>query len=334
MSLKAVTGAMVAVPVLVLVATVGGGSSLLGLPVSDTSAAGATGSGAVLASDRRMPEKFRALISKWGNECSALSPQILAAQLYQESGFRTDRGAVSSANAQGIAQFIPSTWAKYGVDGNGDGKRDIWDPEDAIPSAAKYDCVVAHDTRNVPGDATRNMLAAYNAGSYKVRKYGGIPPYKETQDYVRIITATAASFEMSAGSSSAVTAKVIAYASSKIGTPYVWGGDGGAEGGFDCSGLTKAAFGAAGITLPRVANDQYDATPKVSDPQRGDLVFFSQKKRAAGYRFNSRDIDHVGIYLGDGKFLDAPHTGAKVRIEAMWWDVYMGATRPTSSKTV
>ncbi|MFL4910705.1 NlpC/P60 family protein [Streptomyces sp. MMS24-I2-30] len=334
MSLKAVGAAMAAVPVLALVATVGGGSSLLGLPVSDTSAAGPTGSGAVLASDRRMPEKFRALISKWGNECSALSPQVLAAQLYQESGFRTDRGAVSSANAMGIAQFIPSTWAKYGVDGNGDGKRDIWDPEDAIPSAAKYDCQAAHDTRKVPGDATRNMLAAYNAGSYKVRKYGGIPPYKETQDYVRIITSTAASFEMSANSSSAVAEKVIAYASSKIGTPYVWGGNGGADGGFDCSGLTKAAFEAAGITLPRVANDQYDATPKVSGPQIGDLVFFSQKKRVAGYRFNSRDIDHVGIYLGNGKFLDAPHTGAKVRIEPMWWDLFMGATRPTASKTV
>lgn len=333
MSLKAVSGAMVAVPVLALVATVGGGSSLLGLPVSDTSAASPKGAGAVLASDRRMPEKFRSLISKWGNECAALSPRILAAQLYQESGFRTDRGTVSSANAMGIAQFIPSTWAKYGVDGNGDGKRDIWDPEDAIPSAAKYDCVVAHDTQNVPGDETRNMLAGYNAGSDAVRRYGGIPPYKETQDYVRIITSTAASFEMSANSSSAAE-KVIAFASSKIGTPYVWGGNGGADGGFDCSGLTKAAFAAAGITLPRIANDQYDATPKVSDPQKGDLVFFSQKKRAAGYQFNSRDIDHVGIYLGDGKFLDAPHTGANVRIEDMWWDTFMGATRPTSSKTV
>ena len=49
-------------------------------------------------------------------------------------------GAVSPADARGIAQFIPGTWATHGIDGDGDGDRDIWDPNDAIPSAASYDC--------------------------------------------------------------------------------------------------------------------------------------------------------------------------------------------------
>ncbi|NEE51661.1 lytic transglycosylase domain-containing protein, partial [Streptomyces sp. SID8455] len=79
---------------------------------------------------------------------------------------------------QGIAQFIPGTWATHGIDGNGDGKRDVWDPADAIPSAASYDCEIAGYVKKVPGDPTSNMLAAYNAGAYAVIKYGGVPPYK------------------------------------------------------------------------------------------------------------------------------------------------------------
>ncbi|GHI43816.1 hypothetical protein Sviol_82240 [Streptomyces violascens] len=76
----------------------------------------------------------------------------LAAQLYQESGW--DPKVVSPADARGIAQFIPDTWATHGIDGNGDGKRDIWDPADAIPSAASYDCELAKYVKDVPGDTT------------------------------------------------------------------------------------------------------------------------------------------------------------------------------------
>lgn len=144
-------------------------------------------------------QKWEELINVWGNKCKALTPAVLAAQLHQESmGFnrRVIAGQLDSpAGARGIAQFMPDTWATNGVDANGDGERNILDPEDAIPSAATYDCKVANSVRGVPGNRTVNMLAGYNAGSIKVKKYQGVPPYKETRDYVRIIEKKAGRFE-------------------------------------------------------------------------------------------------------------------------------------------
>lgn len=120
----------------------------------------------------------------------------------------------------------------------------------------------------------------------------------------------------------------IAYARTKLGVPYLWGGNGTkAQGGrFDCSGLTKAAYAKAGINLPRVANDQWNASdnhPRRSELKPGDLVFFGQ----AG---NSRSIHHVAIYIGDGKMLHAPRTGTLIRIDNVsYMNDYFGATRVT-----
>lgn len=143
-----------------------------------------------------VPKQFEGLINKWGNLCPSLTPALLAGQLYQESiGFNADVVAGrrnSPVGARGISQFMPATWAAHGMDANGDGKRNILDPEDAIPSAASYDCKLAQYVKNVPGDRTTNMLASYNAGSGAVKRYGGVPPYKETQGYVRLIRRHAA----------------------------------------------------------------------------------------------------------------------------------------------
>ena len=124
--------------------------------------------------------------------CPSLSPSILAAQIKAESGFNPT--ARSPVGAMGIAQFMPGTWATSGVDGDGDGVADVWNPADAIPSAAKYDCAVKNEVRSVPGDPVANMLASYNAGSGAVKRYGGIPPFPETANYVRTIMASAASY--------------------------------------------------------------------------------------------------------------------------------------------
>lgn len=285
------------------------------------------GAGSVALAKGSVPGAYQALVQKWGNLCSALNPALLAAQLYQESGFNPN--AKSPAKAEGIAQFIPGTWATHGVDGNGDGVRDVWDPNDAIPSAATYDCQLASYVKDVPGNQTENMLASYNAGAYAVIKYGGVPPYQETQNYVKTITTLEQSFAapVTRVDPSKQAATAITYAQNKLGTPYLWGGNGTADQGgrFDCSGLTKAAYESAGITLPRVANDQYNAGPHPARNELlpGDLVFFSDDLT------NSRAIRHVGIYVGGGYMIDAPRTGAVIRFDPIDTPDYFGATRVT-----
>ncbi|EDY44852.1 secreted transglycosylase [Streptomyces sp. SPB074] len=276
-----------------------------------------------------VPAAYQALVQKWGNLCPALTPALLASQLYQESGF--DPRARSAAAAEGIAQFIPSTWAAHGVDGDKDGVRDVWNPADAIPSAASYDCELASYVKNVPGDRSANMLAAYNAGPDAVIRYGGVPPYSETRNYVKTIRGLEESFSAPAGrlQPSEQAAAAISYAQGKLGTPYLWGGTGTAaqRGRFDCSGLTQAAYESVGIALPRVANDQYNAGPHPGRDELlpGDLVFFSDDLA------NSRAIRHVGIYVGGGYMIDAPRTGAVIRFDPIDTPDYFGATRVTQA---
>ncbi|MFE5580255.1 C40 family peptidase [Kitasatospora sp. NPDC056531] len=102
----------------------------------------------------------------------------------------------------------------------------------------------------------------------------------------------------------------IDYALAQLGKPYVWGGNG--PSGYDCSGLVQQAYRRSGISLPRVADDQYAATTPISAGQlrRGDLVFWSDSGRASG-------IHHVGIYLGAGTFVEAPRPGKTVRISTL-----------------
>jgi cell wall-associated NlpC family hydrolase len=115
-------------------------------------------------------------------------------------------------------------------------------------------------------------------------------------------------------------AEAVSWALAQLGTPYRWGGEG--NGGFDCSGLVQAAFAAAGVHLPRVAQDQYDAGPHLPRDAPllpGDLVFFGSSGQA---------VDHVGIVVRPGEMVDAPHTGAVVRVEPIWTADFVGATRP------
>lgn len=103
-------------------------------------------------------------------------------------------------------------------------------------------------------------------------------------------------------------AKALAFARAQIGKPYVWGATG--PGSYDCSGLTQAAWKAAGVDLPRVTYDQVNAgtTVSLADAQPGDLVFFYD------------DISHVGLYIGNGMMIHAPKPGAYVREESIYYD--------------
>ncbi|MFI1184260.1 NlpC/P60 family protein [Streptomyces sp. NPDC020799] len=324
-------------------AAIGVGATVVVIGAALVQAAGDTPVGKMLGLSVSVPDKYKGLIEKAGSTCSDVSPNLLAALLETESGFNPK--ATSPVGAQGIAQFMPSTWESSGIDGNGDGKRDVWDPEDAIPSAAKYLCDIAKDVKDVPGDKQRNILAAYNAGSGAVLKYGGVPPYKETQGYVQSIIALADKPSIPSGPSGGkmTTAEQIAAAitaaDGQIGIPYSWGGgsasgpstgsccspngsSGGSITGFDCSGLTLYAYAKAGISLPRTAAEQYAATEPVKrqEMRPGDLVFYGSSPGS---------IHHVGIYVGGGHMIEAPRPGTQVRyapIDSMS-DLY-GVGRP------
>lgn len=103
---------------------------------------------------------------------------------------------------------------------------------------------------------------------------------------------------------------------SQLGVPYVWGGAMPGR-GFDCSGLTMWAYKQVGINLPHYGGDQWNAGVHVSRDQLepGDLVFFYS------------DIHHMGMYIGDGKFVHAPHTGDRVRIADLSTRPFAGAVR-------
>lgn len=146
-----------------------------------------------------VPAAYVAVIEAASASCDGLPAPVLAAQLKQESGWRTD--AISPAGAIGMAQFMPATWAAHGIDADGDGSADPLSPVDAIWSAARFNCTLKSQVSRVPGDVVALTLAAYNAGPYAVLRHGGIPPYEETRNYVTSILASLPSFTETLGSS-------------------------------------------------------------------------------------------------------------------------------------
>ncbi|MHC3815235.1 C40 family peptidase [Streptomyces sp. DT9] len=121
------------------------------------------------------------------------------------------------------------------------------------------------------------------------------------------------------GSDSSATTKaekVLAFARAQMGKPYVWGATGPSS--YDCSGLTQAAWKAAGVSIPRTTWDQVNVGTRIAtaDLQPGDLVFFYD------------DISHVGIYKGDGMMIHAPKPGANVREESIYYMPIYGSVRP------
>jgi len=195
--------------------------------------------------------------------------QILAAVARVESDFGRNM-ATSSAGAIGYGQFEPGTWTTYGNGGN------PYDYHDTLPAMARYLCA-----SGAPGDM-RAALFAYN----------------HAQWYVDQVLALAIRYGY--GQSSTPTNRVVELARSQIGMPYVWGASD-PRVGFDCSGLVEWVYAQVGVTLPRTAQAQYDATLRLSPAQLqpGDLVFFANTYPSA------EPITHVGIYLGNGLMINA-----------------------------
>lgn len=263
--------------------------------------------------------------------CPQLTESVLAAQLFQESGFKAH--VVSSAGAQGIAQFLPGTWKQWGRDENGDGQASPFDPQDAVPAAARFDCALAKDLAGIPGDPAAIMLAGYNAGPGAVKFWNGVPPYAETQQYVERILALAARWAVAPslvgagqgapppGVSVQLTGNpridtAMSWAVAQIGSMYHFGGDCTDPFGenidhhCDCSSLMQQAYAHAGVVLPRTAAEQSRAGIPVSlgEIRPGDLV------ATVGADGTRAAPGHIAMYVGGGNVVEAPFEGHPVHL--------------------
>ncbi|MDA8275761.1 MAG: C40 family peptidase [Actinomycetota bacterium] len=271
-----------------------------------------------------IPAAMLTLYQQAALTCPGLPWTVLAAigTIESANGTSTLPGVHSGLNAAGLAagplQFEPATFAQYDepVPPGGVSPPDIYDPTDAAYAAARLLCA---NGANGGADLPAAVFAFNHSDSYVAQVLSLAQSYGQAQAQT-----------VAAGTAGGIA---VDWALAQVGTPYVWGGETPGV-GFDCSGLVQASYHAAGISLPRVAQDQYDTGPPLTpgEPlEPGDLVFFGQGSSA---------VSHVGIYVGtqDGQaiMVDAPHTGADVRTEpfpttvgAQWGtDTVVGFTDP------
>lgn len=220
------------------------------------------------------------------------------------------------AGAGGSMQFLAPTFdavvARHPMPAGGASPPSRYNASDAIHAAAYYLC-----DSGAPADMHAAIFAYNHSESYVTQVLDQATRYK-----AQPLVLDGDCRDIQAADPAAYTA--IAFACAQLGQPYVWGGDGPAEGGWDCSGLTKAAYAAAGIGLPRTAIEQFYAGAPIPEDQLrpGDLVYFG----------TATDIHHVGLFLGAGLMINAPTFDQPVQIEHYRYsgDDYFGATRPTN----
>jgi cell wall-associated NlpC family hydrolase len=269
-----------------------------------------------------IPPAMLALYLQAAATCPGLPWTVLAGIGTVESanGTSTLPGVSSGLNFAGVAagpmQMEQATFSQYAypVPPGGADPPSIYDPTDAVYAAARDLCANgAHNGANLPG-----AVWAYNHSGAYVTQVLGL-----AQTYSRSPAETVA-----AGTAGGVAAD---WALAQVGTPYIWGGETPGV-GFDCSGLVQAAYEAAGVSLPRTAQAQYDAGPQLpagTPLLPGDLVFFGS---------GPASVTHVGLVVAAGEMVDAPHSGADVRVEsfpsavgARWGnEVVVGLTRPAA----
>lgn len=217
---------------------------------------------------------------------------------------------VSAPKALGPMQLPPALWKK-------------WQPDtpDAEPNVQNID-----DAALATG---RALCASGGDLSSGEQWWSGVRAIQDAPLFLHRVLATANVYGTVGQRTSPphpAVLNAVNFAIDKIGLPYVWGGNGNESGdpGFDCSGLTKAAYDTSGITLPRRADWQYRDGPLIQDkaqPQLGDLVFYGNP---------DTKIHHVGIYIGNQQMIDAPTFGQAVQVHPYNKpsDEYAGATRP------
>jgi cell wall-associated NlpC family hydrolase len=280
------------------------------------------GGGAPSASAQQdIPPQLLPVYQTAADSCPGLPWSVLAAigKVETDHGRLQAPGVTSGANFAGAAGPMQigiggkagNTWAAYAVDADGGGA-DVYNSVDAIFTAANYLC---------QNGANRGADVA-----------GAVFAYNHADWYVTKVLAIASTYAASQGlppgaPAEDVAAAAVQYAYDKLGQPYKWGATG-ELGFYDCSGLMLRAYQAGGINLPRTSREQWHHGTRVwnvADMLPGDLVF---------YAYDTADpstIHHVGIYIGAGNMIDAPYTGANVRITPFLRGDFIGAVRPTAS---
>jgi cell wall-associated NlpC family hydrolase len=326
--------------------------ALVILPGCTTSLDGANPSGNLKPG--AVPAEYEAWVNQAGSICAAITPAAIAAQIEAESNWNPN--AQSPVGASGLTQFMPGTWTTWGQDANGNGIVSPLDPPDAIMAQGNFMCALydqvttATADGRISGDPFDLALASYNAGFGNVTKYGGIPPFKETQNYVTkirgLITKYSAPSTTGPIPGSSIGARIVAAGETQLGVPYSWGGgtvNGPSTGtgigantvGFDCShfvqyAIYQASDGTLNVLPP--SHDQANAGAEVlhraggtpvdyGSMQVGDIITF--RKNGQG-RYH-----HVGIYIGDGRMIHAPLTGRTVEYTTLadYWEAEEWAVR-------
>ncbi|KPM53166.1 hydrolase Nlp/P60 [Frankia sp. B2] len=262
-----------------------------------------------------IPADYLNLYMQAAATCPGLSWTTLAAIGKVESDHGRSRlpGVVSGTNSAGAAgdmQFLAPTFAevvaRHPLPAGGANPPSRYNRQDAIYAAAFYLC-----DNHVATDLTGALWTYNHSDIYVAQVVTQATQYSSTSGFAADTAPSDAGYA------------AVLYAQGQIGLPYLWGGDGPAEGGWDCSGLTRAAYKAAGIDLPRTAQTQYEAGPVVPPGQPlqiGDLVYYG----------TATNIHHVAIYIGNGQMISAPGQDQLVHVAPYRWpgDDYFGATRP------
>jgi cell wall-associated NlpC family hydrolase len=214
-------------------------------------------------------------------------------------------GEAASEPRSGPMQLTQQEWQR------GRGTGSIQDIDDAAIVAGRVLCSGGTDLQ--AGQSWWNAIGRYrDSDLFRQQVLGNAQLY--------------ATLSLAPTTASAPATRAVRFALDQLGLPYVWGGNGPDAGaaGFDCSGLTKAAYDDAGVSLPRTADSQFHAEPRVPSaeaPRMGDLVFYGNP---------ATRIHHVGLYLGNGMMINAPTQGMAVQIATyhVRGDDYAGAARP------
>ncbi|WP_242909657.1 C40 family peptidase [Actinomadura terrae] len=255
--------------------------------------------------------------------------EILAAigSIESDHGRSKAPGVQSGENhvgAGGPMQFLASTWASFGVDGNHDGKKNRYDPADAIPATANY---LRH---NGAPPKMRTALFAYNhSNAYvddvlsRARNYKMTPATSSTPTEATPPTECTEAAAITVPN--ATIAKIIAFAMAQRGKPYVLGAAG--PDAWDCSSLVQAAYKAAGLAIPRTTFTQWPFGVRIpnSQTQPGDLVFFN-----SGPGTSSNHPGHVGLVIAPGMMIAARCSNCHpaIGVETYRRPDWIGTTRP------